>query len=121
MEINKVQNTCKNCHSNIRSKHYRDNRDFYKNKHLKRTYGITVEQYRELQEKQLNLCACCGKPETRISSFTKKTSDLAVDHCHDSGNVRGLLCFKCNAAIGLVLNNPDILNKMSKYLTEFKK
>lgn len=111
-----VQNTCIACHSVLRKKHYEENKEFYKNKHLMRTYGISVEDYKRLQIAQDNKCACCNNPETRMSRFTKAISDLAVDHCHVSGRVRGLLCFKCNMAIGLLRDNLDILKGAMNYL-----
>lgn len=77
--------------------------------HLQNRYGITVEQYKEMFEKQGGLCAICGKPE-------QIHANLSVDHCHISGKVRGLLCTNCNRAIGLLGDNKDILRKAIEYL-----
>ena len=60
---------------------------------LKTKYGITPDFYQMVWEQQKGLCAVCGKPE-------KSKKRLAVDHCHKTGNIRGLLCMKCNTALG---------------------
>jgi hypothetical protein len=61
---------------------------------LKR-YGLTLEQYDELLEKQQRCCAICGE-----SHDVAKGKILAVDHDHTTGKVRGLLCHNCNTIIG---------------------
>lgn len=61
---------------------------------LLKVYGITLEQYDAMVAAQKGLCGICGKPELRGDHR------LAVDHCHESGNVRGLLCRACNQALG---------------------
>ena len=62
--------------------------------YLKRTYGITVDRYEEMLTEQDGGCFLCGKthPERR----------LHVDHCHDTGKVRGLLCSNCNSGLHTV-------------------
>lgn len=81
-----------------------------KNKYLERLYGITLEQYNETLDKQEGKCGIC---ETHQSNFKR---DLSVDHCHKTGNIRGLLCDSCNIALGNFKDNPDILKKALKYL-----
>lgn len=75
-------------------------------KHLKAKYGITLAKYMEIQEAQDGRCACCNAPETNLS----------VDHNHDTGKVRGLLCYKCNSMIGFALDNPKRLQLGIDYL-----
>jgi len=81
---------------------------------IKSKYGITIEQYDEKFEAQDGLCAICGKPETRTHKGVPMR--LCVDHNHDTGEVRKLLCFKCNFAVGLVYEDHDILLKLSEYI-----
>ena len=82
---------------------------------LKREFGITPGEYDALLERQNGVCACCGKPE-------RNGRRLAVDHCHEFEReigeiyVRGLLCFKCNSAIGLLDDDPSLLEAGAKYL-----
>lgn len=60
--------------------------------HLASKYGLTNSQYREMLERQGGKCRLCGKPPVNNS--------LAVDHDHHTGRVRGLLCPRCNGALG---------------------
>lgn len=80
---------------------------------LKVTYGITPEQYAEFLEKQNGKCAICfaKKPGGRTKMFF-------IDHCHTHGNVRGLLCMRCNTGLGLFLDNPKFLWNAISYLKE---
>lgn len=73
-----------------------------KKKHLKRSYGITLDEYNKMLKDQGGVCKICKLP-------CKSGKNLAVDHCHDTGTVRGLLCAKCNTNLGrieLYLKNP---------------
>lgn len=81
-------------------------------KNYKRKYGITLEQYNEMLERQGGVCAICAQPERR-----QETSNLAVDHCHETGEIRGLLCSNCNRAIGLMSDDPERLISAANYLT----
>ncbi len=60
---------------------------------LGRNYGLSREEYRRLLEEQNGVCAVCKLPSRRA---------LCVDHCHATRQVRGLLCDKCNTALGLL-------------------
>jgi hypothetical protein len=71
----------------------------YRNKHYKKRYGITIEQYEEMHDKQNGLCAICKRPETRVK-VDGTTRVLSVDHCHKTGQVRDLLCGACNLVLG---------------------
>lgn len=75
--------------------------------HLKKNYGLTPEQYDEMLERQGGGCAICGKPPGDIA--------LHVDHCHDTGRVRGLLCFSCNAGLGQFRHDPQLLGRAMDY------
>jgi hypothetical protein len=86
-------------------------------KHLRRKYGMTLEQYNMLFEKQKGLCALCSKPETvRRNSKSVGPERLAVDHCHDTGRIRGLLCFKCNTAVGSIGDDESSAKRVVEYL-----
>lgn len=74
-------------------------------------YGITYAQFLELNEKQDGLCAIChGGPNGPGGTR------LQVDHCHETGNVRGLLCSKCNTAIGLLGERIELFERIADYL-----
>lgn len=67
-------------------------------RHLKKQYGLTVEQYELLHQMQNGLCYICRLPER--GGKTDRGRRLAVDHCHKTGLIRGLLCSKCNGSLG---------------------
>lgn len=77
-------------------------------------YGITEDQYRELLIAQDGLCGCCGRPETR--SVKGVLATLSIDHDHETGVVRGLLCSSCNWAIGRLGDDLEGLKKAVVYL-----
>lgn len=99
--------TCKACVNN-RKRPYDPRAN--KNSHLKRTYGITVDEYEAMLESQGGVCAICGGTEKIEGRL------MAVDHCHTTGAIRGILCSNCNRSIGLLGDNIDILKSAIKYL-----
>ena len=78
---------------------------------FKRQYGISLEQYEEMLQNQGHGCAICGAKRP-----SERTKYFAVDHCHNTGRVRGLLCTKCNRGLGLFNDKTDVLQKAVKYL-----
>lgn len=78
---------------------------------LRRERGITHEQYDALVNAQGGKCAICGGPPRGNS---KKY--FHVDHDHETGAVRGLLCFPCNASLGMLKDDTDLLRKAIQYL-----
>ncbi len=84
---------------------------------LKKKFGITLDEYEALHIRQNGLCGICGLPET--ARFRGKVKNLAVDHCHKTSKVRGLLCQSCNTALGGTKDSIEILKKMIRYLMEY--
>lgn len=78
--------------------------------HLRLKYGITLEQYDEMRAMQQFRCKTCNKHETEMRT------PLHVDHCHISGKIRGLLCKKCNTALGMVKDSKEVLKNLIIYL-----
>jgi len=83
---------------------------------LKKRFGISLEEYQEMLEKQNYVCATCNRPERSIDHRTKQVRSLAVDHCHTTGKIRGLLCSDCNTALGLLKDNTETMKNMISYL-----
>ena len=83
---------------------------------IKKLYGITPEEYTLMSQKQRGLCLICGKPETMCWKGKRKI--LCIDHNHDTGKIRGLLCNRCNKAIGLLEDDVKLLRKAIKYLED---
>lgn len=78
--------------------------------HLKQSYGITLEQYDKMVEDQNGVCAICGN----INSNGRR---LSVDHNHNTGKVRALLCGGCNARLSVV-EDKNFIKKAKQYLRE---
>lgn len=92
------------------------NPDVEYDRNLKRNYGITLEEYLEKFKTQNEVCAICKQPEAMINGYTKVIRRLAVDHCHDTGKVRDLLCTRCNTTIGSANDSIELLQQMINYL-----
>lgn len=86
----------------------------YKGVELKRRFGMSIAEHNDLVAKQNGLCAICNQPESSV--IRGKTVSLAVDHCHATGKIRGLLCTKCNRALGLLNDSVGLLKKAIAYL-----
>jgi hypothetical protein len=96
-------------HARRNAEWYRNNPDRIKDHVLKQKFGITKADYDAMFAAQNGGCAVCSKP-------CKSGRRLAVDHCHETSKVRGLLCMNCNNALGRVNDNIEILRNMIKYL-----
>ncbi len=79
-----------------------------------RHYGITPDQYESMLAEQNHVCAICGCAER--STYRGRTRLLAVDHDHDSGTVRRLLCTACNRGLGSFSDSPTLLEAAAAYL-----
>jgi hypothetical protein len=95
---------CKLCHRIHSRKHQ-----------LKRTYNMTVEDYDSLAKKQNFLCAICNLPG---HTNNRQKYPLYVDHDHNTGRIRGLLCADCNTLLGRFDKYKQLYNKMVKYISE---
>lgn len=93
------------------------NPDKQKEQNLKHFFGITLADYNSIKESQNGVCAICELPETSKHQ-SGKTRDLAVDHCHTTGKIRGLLCTRCNNGIGNFKDNTEFLQKAINYLKD---
>lgn len=103
---------CKPCCNEVTRSHPKAS-EYARRTNLKRRYGITVEEFDALLEQQNGGCAVCGEMD-----HDELGRRLAVDHDHDTKRVRGLLCQRCNRAVGLLKDNPELALRMSRYLTE---
>lgn len=79
---------------------------------LKASY--TLAELESLYASSNGVCQICGKPQTGFKNGGQK--NLAIDHCHKTGKVRGLLCTKCNTALGKFNDDPSLLRKAAEYL-----
>lgn len=86
---------------------------------LQRIYGVTLEAYRAMDEEQGGVCAICKRPETVKNARTGLVWKLAVDHNHETGAVRGLLCSKCNSLLGDAEDSIERLQAAIDYLRKY--
>lgn len=77
--------------------------------------GVTPEQYDSMHKDQNGLCAVCHKPESATRRGVVKS--LAVDHCHVTGKIRGLLCQRCNIALGMLGDDAAVIASLASYVT----
>jgi hypothetical protein len=87
--------------------------DYVKNKHLKRDFGITLDEYNVMFEQQEGCCKICKRHQVHFSRR------LAVDHCHSTGKIRGLLCSQCNTLLGMAKDDTLVLQEAINYLTGY--
>lgn len=78
--------------------------------HLVKKYGITADEFDAIVAAQGGGCAICGRTEDRAERY------LCVDHCHDTGRVRGGLCSPCNQGMGQFAHDPALLRAAAEYL-----
>lgn len=105
---------CANCQKERMKKYY--STDEYKRKHREadrfRRRGCTKEEYDQKMQEQHETCAICGK---------KVGKELRIDHNHETGNLRGLLCDSCNWGLGNFKDNIELLRKAISYLERYEK
>lgn len=97
------------------NKEWRENNiSKFRNINLKRRFGITLEEYDSILNKQKDCCAICGIHKDEFSY------QMVVDHSHTTGKVRGVLCRKCNLGIGHLNDDISLLEKSIEYLNKHK-
>lgn len=104
----------KRCQNLLSTSYARENKDkiqpLLRGYSIKRRYGLTVQDYEAMLRRQGFRCAICGTEECATGR------NLAVDHCHTTGKVRGLLCANCNRGIGSLKDSEELLQRAIEYL-----
>src|SRR6266702_24989 len=91
---------CNSCHNAYKRQQYTPTKG--RDRNLYANHRIRLEEYETMLFWQGGVCAVCKKPEKVIDSYTKKPKSLAVDHNHETGQVRELLCSICNSLLGYI-------------------
>lgn len=121
----RLRNWCRNCFAEYDKKQYTTKpRPYFKGKSLVRYWPSSsleeaLEKFNSLLQSQNNVCAICSNSETLCQSGDIPRS-LAVDHCHMTKIVRGILCDSCNKGLGAFKDDPILLNKAVAYLVKDK-
>lgn len=110
---------CRSCAS-VRQKKWvesiPDRHLYYRERNLRKAFGIGLEEYDQMLEAQGGVCAICSQEETTVRQG--RLQSLSVDHCHDTGKIRGLLCNSCNRALGKFKDSIEHLLAAAAYLEE---
>ena len=86
----------------------------YAENYYKRRYGVGLDWIEDTLERQGHVCAICEKVGFKM--LDSHYTGLNLDHCHNTGRLRGLLCHNCNRGIGLLQDNPDIMDRAADYV-----
>lgn len=106
---------CKVCRCRSQHKYCEQNSREIHDRHLHRKYGISIDDYDKMSTMQGHKCAICGSQNPG-----RDNSRFSVDHDHVTGQVRALLCHKCNQVLGLMQDDPDLLEKAATYIRTFQ-
>jgi hypothetical protein len=109
-----LQNECKACNtSRKKSWHQTDSgKASSANTKLKRRYGITLSEYESMVLEVGSKCEICGDTKSYLNH------KLCIDHDHNTGNIRGVLCKACNLAVGNLKDSPELALKTFEYLNK---
>lgn len=111
---------CRACDKKARHKYREENkerfREISRRKQLKHRYGLSIEEYNAILKRQGGCCAVCGTDTNNYMTGNTEVANFAVDHCHSTGKVRGLLCNQCNRAIGMLGDTPESVLRAYEYL-----
>lgn len=86
--------------------------------HLRDKYKITFEEFQKAWQDQGGCCKICKRELPDLMVYENRRRGYAVDHNHDTGDFRGILCTNCNSLLGMALDSVDILMSAAKYLEE---
>jgi hypothetical protein len=99
---------CKDCYKETRESYRKNNKEkialLQKTRYVEKNYGISLQEYNKIMESAVG-CEIC-----------EDTEELVYDHCHKTGDFRGVLCSKCNRAIGLLGDDLESIIKVMNYL-----
>lgn len=99
------------CRLTYQKKWYQENKERYRDTYLKKTYNFSLADVEELKTLQNHECAIC-----KISLNLLTPKNTHIDHCHETGVVRGILCINCNTGLGSFNDKPDLLFEAVRYL-----
>jgi ferredoxin-like protein FixX len=111
--VDGLTSSCRKCRNKEALKWQQANPESKRNTHLKAKFNITVKQFNEMLQLQNFCCAICMSPTP------KGRGTFHVDHCHETGKIRGILCHDCNTGIGKLGDSLESIKKAVSYLERF--
>jgi ribosomal protein L34E len=128
------ESRCKTCVNEIRRAKYKENPEIYiarvakfrtdnpekiRDTKLKQAYGVGTEYFNAKLKEQGGVCAGCGRNVKTV--WRGKEVEMALDHHHETKQPRGVLCIKCNRALGLLEENVQTMFNLIEYANKYKK
>lgn len=111
---------CRECRNRAARERYRSDPEGFRQqtkwRQIKSLYGLTKADWMTLFDAQQGRCAICGTALAVEVGSRRDKDRTCVDHCHETGKVRGLLCGRCNLGIGYLRHDPELLRKAERYL-----
>jgi hypothetical protein len=107
-----VRGTCKVCRAS--------NRERTRGYNIKSKYGITLEELVIMYNNQDGCCSICDKEMDLYNECAKRADIANIDHCHETGKIRALLCNHCNTGLGKFMDDPELLLKAADYLNYYR-
>lgn len=108
---------CHECFKAVARARYHADPEKHRDRMRRTNYGLPLGEYDRKNAEQRGRCAICGEVETSLH-FNGKSRQLFVDHHHATGQVRDLLCMRCNMGIGQFRDDPELLRKAIDYLNK---
>lgn len=109
--------SCRNCTKDRQRRYYKKTSGYSsRNYHCKTKYGMSLEDRNTIIENQKDTCPICNSKYTYTSSISKHSP--CIDHCHESGSIRGIICSSCNLVLGKVSDDIEVLENMINYLRD---
>jgi len=108
---------CKSCLRDSQRRYRAERPDYHHGRNLKQRYGISVDEYETLIANQNSTCPICEVEIPDTIGYKEKRAAV-VDHNHETGEVRGILCSSCNLVLGYARENTHTLYKAIVYLSE---
>lgn len=117
-EFWKNQCSCIVCHKYMQKTHWKSRTPLKRlEQHLKYKYGISHAEFLKAWDAQSGNCAICEIELPDLMVYDNRRRGYAIDHNHETGQFRGILCLKCNSLLGMASDSADVLKSAIKYLT----
>lgn len=108
---------CYGCKIDRNREYHRANLERLESNAMEKRYGITMVEYDAILISQNGVCAICGGTSEQFDKRNGRVRKMHVDHDHRTNIVRGILCHRCNTAIGSMYDSPELLLRAVEYLT----
>ena len=106
-----LQSWCKECNRIMERARHESRKSYNRDDLLRSEYGVSLDEYNEILTEQNGVCWICQKATTK----------MCLDHCHETGEIRGILCNKCNIGLGHFQDDIALLERALEYMKKPKR